>query len=128
MEDATLGRGIEMGTFVGSSVVRMLLNQSVDLAIKLRSQYASDLASPMTEALERAMASLQTESVSRAQTLLLLSSARQHVKRVERLVTERIIGDKWVPREEMLVLVDVRWGCHRAIQRLNNDMDSLRRP
>jgi hypothetical protein len=115
-----------MGTFIGSSVVRMLLKQSVDLAGRLRSQYASDLALPITEALERALASLQTESVSHAQSLLLLSSARQHIKSVERLVTERIIGDKWVPREEMLVLVDVRWGCHRAIHRLNDDMTGLR--
>lgn len=115
-----------MNTLVGSSVVRMILRQSVDLAVRLRIQYASDLATPVVEALESALTSLQSSTSSRSQKLLLLSSARQQVRRVERMVTEQIIGDKWMPREEVLVLVDVRWGCHRAIHRMSDDMTSLR--
>lgn len=116
-----------MGHQSGANVIRMLVHQASRLASKLTSEQVADVAQPISDALGRALELLIPRETSRSEALLLQSSAKRYLTAVERLATSKIIGDGWVPREEMLVLVDVRYGCYRAIQRLNANMEMTRR-
>ena len=116
-----------MAPQLNTDIIRMLVHQAIDHTAKLTSEYVEDVANPIAEALGRTLELLHPHTGSRSQSLLLYASAKRQLAAVERLATRKIIGDEWVPREEMLVLVDVRYGCYRAIQRLNSDMDLTRR-
>jgi hypothetical protein len=115
-----------MGKQLGSNVVRMLIDQSVEMVGKLNSDHFADIAVSLRETLGKVLETLRQVDVTRSQSLLLLSSVRQQISQVERMITHKIIFDDWIPREDMLVLVDVRYGCYRAMNRIQNDMENLR--
>lgn len=115
-----------MEPYVGSYDVHIILEQSAALTQKLRSRHVIDLAPTISDSLRKAIGSLETRGRTRAQDLLLLSSAQLHAKRVERLAEDRIKGGKGIPSQEISALMDIRVGCHRAVRELSHDMNRLR--
>jgi hypothetical protein len=105
----------------------MLIHEVCGLVSDLRSAAVRDLVEPFVQALEQAQRLLEAPASTRAQKLLILSATQRQMSRIEKLARERILANRELTSEEMAVLVGIRSGCHRAVLRISDDMELLRR-
>jgi hypothetical protein len=81
---------------------------------------------PILEVLERVVGVLDTPASKRNQVVLLLSVATRHMKRVEGLVIDAILGKEWISQQDEAVFVRVRIHCYEIIGLLTSASDDLR--
>lgn len=81
---------------------------------------------PILEMLERVVSALDTPASKRNQVVLLLSVATRHMKRVEGMVIEAILGKEWISQQDEAVFVRVRLLCYEIIALLTSASDNLR--